>query len=480
MFADSGGAHAHRLLTDQRARLWLALLLATHVFAVVCSRGYFQFDEHYQVLEFIQWKLGLVRAADMPWELGERMRPWLHALPFYPLEWFAQRALGWSPFVKTTCHRAFVAALALYVMLRRARRDPAQLPLYATCFFFPFLDARISAEVIGGWLFALGDVLDEEQAGSPSRRAVFACGLVFGLAAVIRLHVLACVLGVFLQHVLRGDLRRCGLLIAGLLSAFALGAACDRWGYGTFTFVPWNYVYQNIVLGKSVRFGSGASPFYWYVPALLRATLYVPGALLLVAMLWQWLRRPASRLTWITLPFVLLHCAVAHKELRYLFPLAPLAPALLLGLWRDVRGVRFCRMFAAGWFALNLPLLAPAALHDANPEISLYAALHAQRQPSDRTLHYVNDTDPLGPWRLYPSYYVRDLGLGARRAAAPRAPVHGLLMVDHPAAYAELRRDARCQLVASRYPPYVLEHWPAWLPPQRGPWIKLWSLWRCP
>jgi hypothetical protein len=163
-----------------------------------------------------------------------------------------------------------------------------------------------------------------------------------------------------------------------------------------------------------------------------------------------------------------------------LFPLAPLAPLLLLGLWRDVRSWAPARALGAACMSLNLLLLWPAALHDADPEVSLYAALHAHKQPDERTLSYVDVTNPLGPWHLYPSYYVSTLGLRAQRATSLHAPVHGLLAVAGPAAYSELQRAGSCQLVASRYPSALLERWPSWLAPDRGPWFKLWSLWRCP
>lgn len=462
-------------------RLWLGLLLATHALAVLCSRGYFQFDEHYQVLELIQWKLGLTRAADMPWELGARMRPWLHPLLFYPLEWLSLHALELTPLLKTTVHRLLVAALALYVMLRRARREPAQLALYATWFFYPFLDVRMSSEAIGGWLFALGETLDEEQEQTRAGGlAAVGCGLMLGLAAVIRLHVLACFAGLLVYHARRAELRRCALLSAGVLGAFAIGVICDAWGYGAFTFVPWNYVNENILLGKAVRFGSGASAWYWYLPALLRGTLYVPGLALIAALVCQWARKPLSRLSLITWPFVLLHVAVSHKELRYLFPLAPFAPALLLSLWRALCGWRAARVAAVGCMAINLLLLLPAALHDADPEVSLYAALDAHKAPAERALSFVSDTNPLGPWHLHPSYYVDRLGLTGARAPSVHARVHGLLSVDGPDAYRALRAANRCELLASRYPAWLIARWPGWLPANHGPWFKLWSLWRCP
>jgi phosphatidylinositol glycan class B len=41
----------------------------------------------------------------------------------------------------------------------------------------------------------------------------------------------------------------------------------------------------------------------------------------------MWLRNPRHAITWATLPFVLAHVAIAHKEARFLFPLAILATA---------------------------------------------------------------------------------------------------------------------------------------------------------
>jgi phosphatidylinositol glycan class B len=455
-----------------------ALLLSTHLLSVLFSRGYFQFDEHYQVLEFIQWKLGLIASAQMPWELETRMRPWLHPLLFFPLEWLSDRALGWSPFIKTTLHRGCVAAFVLCVIARRTRRRPQLLALYASLFFFPFIDVRISAEVIGGWLFALGYALDDERGASPRPLWSFGCGFLFGLAAVIRFHVLALLFGLLLFHLRKRELRRCVWLGLGVLPALGLGVLCDRWGYGAFTYAPWNYVYQNIVLGKAVHFGSGASPWYWYLRALLEKTCYLPGAVFIAALGWQWLRRPLDKLSFISVPFVLLHVAVAHKELRFLFPLAPFVPDLVLGLWQDVRTFRPARYFGILFIALNLILLTPAALHDADADVGLYAALYANPPAPGSVLHYVNNTNPISPYHLHPSYYLGTLGLEARPLNPARKPGHGLSFFDGEPAYAALRDEARCDLVASRYPRFVLDHWPSWLPPK--PWLKLWSLWRCP
>ncbi|HEY2735427.1 MAG TPA: hypothetical protein VGI70_15625 [Polyangiales bacterium] len=462
-------------MRNKNVACW-ALLLLTHASAVLFSRGYFQFDEHYQVLEFIQWKLGAIATLDMPWELRARMRPWLHPLLFFPLEWLSHRWLGWSPFVKTTLHRACVAALALFAISRRTKRRPALLGLYACLFYFPFLDVRMSAEVIGGWLFALADALEEEERQSRPA-AEFARAVLFGLAAVIRLQVLAMWFGSWLFHLRQREFQRCFWLAFGLLTAFGLAALCDRWGYGAFSFVPWNYVYENLVLGKAVRFGSGASPWFGYITALLEKTGYLPGAIFLAALVWQWLRRPLDKLSFISAPFVFLHVAVAHKELRFLFPLAPFMPQMIFDLWRDVRRLLVARYIAGAFVAANLVLLAPAALHDADSDVGLYAALYEYPVTTSNVLQYVKNTNPLRPYGLHPSYYV-DPSLRARPLRSARKPWHGLLMFDDVPAFAAMRAEARCLLVASRYPSFILDRWPRWL--ERGRWLNLWSLWRCP
>jgi len=463
-----------------RAAAAWGLLLTSHALAVVFSRGYMQMDEHFQVLEFLQWKFGAIASADMPWELPTRMRPWLHVFLFYPLEWFSRHMLELSPFLRTTLHRGCVATLALIAIRCLTRRHPEQLGMFATLFFLPLFDVRLSAEVIGGYLFAIGYALDEalDPAAPRATRRLLGLGFLFGIAVVIRLMVAAMFAGLVLFHLRRREWKRSLLLLPGVVAAQALGVLCDRIGYGELTWVPWNYFEQNILRGNAVHFGS--APYYAYASMLLEQSGYIPGAVLLAALFFHWLRRPLDRVTYVTLPFVVLHACIAHKELRYLFPIAPFVPALLRTLWEAIARFWIARPLARVFVALNLVLMLPASLHDANAYIGLYAALfeHAPAEPS--VLHYKNSTDPLRPWSLRPSYYVDQLALSSQPLPRERAHWHGLVMVEFLDDYRELRRDRRCELLASRYPRALLDAWPNWLPERHAPWLKLWSLWQCP
>src|SRR4029077_19224886 len=104
------------------------------------------------------------------------------------------------------------------------------------------------------------------------------------------------------------------------------------------------------------------------------------------------------------------------------------------------------------YLGLNLVLMLPAVLHDGNAYVGLYAALfeHAPEQPS--VLYYKNNTDPLRPWGLRPSYYLEWLALQSRPLPRKHARWHGLVMVDTVADYRELADERRCTWLASRYP----------------------------
>jgi phosphatidylinositol glycan class B len=135
-------------------------------------------------------------------------------------------------------------------------------------------------------------------------------------------------LGLFAWLAVIARIRISGLLafVGGGVAALFIGALADRWGYGAWVFPPWNYFHVNIVQGVAAT-QFGREPFFAYF-YLLPAQLYFAITLVLMAgMIAMWLRNPRHPLSWATLPFVILHVLVAHKEARFLFPLAIVATA---------------------------------------------------------------------------------------------------------------------------------------------------------
>jgi len=454
--------------------LWVILVI-THLAAALFSRGYYHFDEHFQVLEFLQWKLGRTPTEAMPWELTEAMRPWTHPLLFYPLEWASHHFLSLSPFTKTALHRLVPALLAL-LAIHRLQRDKSSglLFLYTILFFLPFLDARISSEIIGGETLALAFAWDERPQGRFKGHVVV--GALLGLASVIRFHLWIMVGGLALFHVLQQDFRRVGGLALGATAVLVLAVFIDRWGYNTWTFVPWNYLHQNLLLHKSSQWG--ISPWYAYVTMLVVNTAYLPGIVILVALLWQWWKRPLSKLTLMTVPFVAIHLVVGHKELRFLFPMVYFLPLCLFALWEDTKDIRAAKSIAYVFITLDLLLLIPTSLHDANPYIGLYQILRDNPRLHGATLCYQGE-NPLRPGNLAISYYLGDLGLQATRLPEDKIP-SGLVIMDRLGAYLQLRDEARCQLLGQRYSAWAINALANMSQAKPRARLKMWSLWSCP
>jgi len=65
---------------DRALRQSLLLLAAVTLVTAWFSITFYFPDEHYQVLEFVSYKLGITRSSDLPWEFSARIRPW-HILP---------------------------------------------------------------------------------------------------------------------------------------------------------------------------------------------------------------------------------------------------------------------------------------------------------------------------------------------------------------------------------------------------------------
>ena len=339
---------------------WSAVSLLLIGLAAYFSYGFYQFDEHYQVVEFAGFKLGKTPESELAWEYRAEIRPWLQPGMYYVAA-KGLTAIGVeNPFMLATAFRAIsglfgwsaVVALMLSanVLFGAGRRRRLAVVLLATLWLIPYLAVRTSGESLGGDFLAigiaallLGSTADERQPSDVRNRrrflpaAALLAGICFGLAFEFRFQIAFAVLGVmgWMVYTSADSVRRRAvniiLLSLGVLAIVALGTLVDRWGYGRWTVVPWNYFHTDVVEGRPSL--DGTDPPWAYVAKLI-ATPVAPITLLwIVAMVVTWLRHPRHVVTWTTLPFFVVHSLVPHKELRYLFPLTLVATlAFVVGL----------------------------------------------------------------------------------------------------------------------------------------------------
>lgn len=335
---------------------WNGRLVRGHlaaVFVVTCVTAYFSYayfhpDEYFQVIEYARSKLGFLDPTLLPWEHTQRMRPWMQPFAY----WLVGRTFGITDvFVFAFVCRlltglANLAALAAFLQTTlpwQPTADEKRLHLrIVTCLgFLPYLYVRTSSESgsMAALTLAFALLLDGALPTTDGRKWTVPAlervwpplvgGLLCGLAFECRFQTAFFALGLmaWLRFVGRSSWGALGKMAAGGLVAVGIGALVDRWGYGVWTFPPWTYFQANLLEGAASLFGSDPPlAYFWMLPANLFAPIVL--ALLFLALL-AWLRCPRHPITWVTLPFFVLHSLISHKEERFLFPIAVVSTALV-------------------------------------------------------------------------------------------------------------------------------------------------------
>jgi phosphatidylinositol glycan class B len=452
---------------DRVLRRSLLILTAVMILTAWFSVTFYFPDEHYQVLEFMGHKLGITPASELPWEYEARIRPWFQPLLYFlivsPLRAVGLHDMFTLVFLLRLATGLFsVAALAVFA---RAILDTIEgeaekrafvryLPFFG---FLPYLFVRTSSETLSAAFFALG--LAALLRGK-SIKLLALSGLLCGLAFEARYQTAMLGLGLFAWLAIVARVRISGLLAfaGGGVVALAIGALVDRWGYGAWVFPPWNYFHVNIVQGVAAS-QFGREPFFAYF-YLLPAQLFFAITLVVMAgMIAMWLRNPRHPLTWATLPFVLLHVLVAHKEARFLFPLAVVATAFpVLGFspslprWRDVfaRIWRWKDSIAAKLVAgISVAGMIYFALYPFGVRPHMPMAQYLYRQPPGLVYSFGES------FRSYPLYRPTNYQTEKLRDSAQfeqlldQGPV--LLMSGVPVPRG-LPQDARATLIYSEFP----------------------------
>ena len=87
--------------------------------------------------------------------------------------------------------------------------------------------------------------------------------------------------------------------------------------YGNRVLTPLNYFYSNIILHKAE--GYGINPWWFYFTEFYSKALPPLSVVLLILFAAGITKNLKKPLVWVILAFILMHCFIAHKELRFLF-----------------------------------------------------------------------------------------------------------------------------------------------------------------
>jgi len=464
--------------------------LILHIVAAFFSSGFHKFDEHFQIIEFLNYKLGGIAGNELAWEFREHIRPWFQVFTYWvTIQPFKLLGVE-NPFFLAFFLRLISSLFGWYstnqlwpLIDRWFKSDKNKIWAFALmhfCWFAPYILTRASAESFSISFFALGlSWLLTKQ----SSLWMILSGLAFGLAYQSRFHSalpVACVwIGLLVTKQL--EVKKLVLCAVGVLIGFGSGFLFDYWGYGIWSFSLWHFYRTNFLEGIMAHVQH--YPWYYYLRwSFLRGI--VPVSLpLIIASLCFWIKKPKHVLTWATLPLFIFHSMVGHKELRYVFPVIIFSPLMLM-MMIEAYQEKVDQMLTRKWvrgltktiISINIIVLFFVSFKPANVSVPFYQYVWG----SKITKMYVRDEDPFSMLGLPIKFYrpknletiifrdFSEIPIGVMASDRYIFVRSGEDMIN-------LASDQNCELLYSTYPRWLLKfNYSNWISRSR-----VWSLFNC-
>ncbi|MBA3829997.1 MAG: hypothetical protein H0X33_13735 [Taibaiella sp.] len=322
-----------RALLTSPYRKWILLGLAVQVVAAWFSVGYHHPDEHFQILEFCNYKLGFSPASDLPWEYAAKCRSAVMPFLVYLLSKGFLLLHVFDPFVVAFTLRLLmgiatwaISCQLISIFLPEFATQKGK-HIYVVCsmllWYVPYIGVRFSSENFAGLLF-FASIIMLLRSGNVSLKkkapVLLLIGLLLGIAVFVRLQMAFAVigLGVWLIFIKKYTWREILMMVPGAAIAVALCILADYWMYGVITLTPLNYYTVNIV--QNVAANWGVFPWWYYVWLFLQSAV-IPISIALLLLFFTGVRkRPLHLFSLVCILFLIGHSLVGHKEMRFLFP----------------------------------------------------------------------------------------------------------------------------------------------------------------
>lgn len=295
------------------------------------SIGYFHPDEHFQIIEFAEYKANNSTESSLPWEYQANIRPAFQPFLAFSLISFI-RFLGLNESFLIAfiirLFQSFLSIVSIFLFLNvYVKKSELNKYLFYTYFlwFIPFLSVRFSSEILAASLFLI--VLYNLKKLEPN---YFVAGILAGFSFQARFQLGFMIAGLIIWIILyaKPGNKRIFNFFSGITITFIVAIILDYWLYGKFTFPPYNYLFSNILENKAA--GWGTESWYWYFEKTIINTLPFFGIIIIPLLFYYFIKNLKSELTFSIIPFLLIHIIVGHKEFRFLFPIAFIIPFIII------------------------------------------------------------------------------------------------------------------------------------------------------
>ncbi len=415
-------------LSLKTALIFISLIVFT--ITAYYSVGFFQADEHFQIIEFAGIKEGWNNINDGVWEYHTQIRSTLQPTIAYGLISLFKAFGITDPYILSFILRevsGLMLILALVFFHRNTQRfiQSRKHPQYNNLlkylylgfllliWYIPYLGVRFSSETWSAifLLFAMGCFCSENK----TRRTYLLTGLFFGISFLFRFQIAFALVGFGIHHLIFGTqkLKTSLLMIGGFLFAVLIGALIDCWFYSEWVFTPWNY-FWTFFKDDSANPTFGHLPWDYYLNRMFHLPTKLIGTLIFLSLAAALIFRGKSVFIWMVLVFIIVHTLIGHKEERFLFPIVFFFPFFfiqLFGLLIDaipkkisLTLISFCSLGILTTSMVGIPILATTSAGLGRNGITRFIHENYQGRPVNLiAMPYAN---PYAPWFLNERFYL--------------------------------------------------------------------------
>ncbi len=404
----------------------LTLAAVVYITTAFNSHGFYHADEHYQIIEFAGLKLGTHSPNELAWEFKAQIRPTLQpVICFLFFKVFEISNIN-NPYNQVFLLRLLSAIFAIIVIFYFVqntkifiKNESVKIAYYLLSFFLwfiPIISIRFSSETWSGLLFILSLTIFIND--SNNKTTPFIIGLLFGISFLFRFQIAFAIFGfglwlIFINHSVLKYLLKIGISFCTIVF---LGLLLDSWFYGEFVFTPWNYFYKNIIEGAASGFGT--SPWYFYFVKILCYPSYFIGIPIILSFIILFITKPRHYILWISIPFIIGHSIISHKEERFLFPLVYFIPLMLLESYLVINNLITNRLSKSilNYFLLvtfvvvnTIGIIAMGQKSAGIGRMEITKYIHDNYGSEKINLVFCSWSNPYNPWHSLPAkFYLED------------------------------------------------------------------------
>lgn len=332
------------------------------IYCIECisSEGFFHPDEHFQIVEFAKWKMGESTPSSMAWELPAHIRPSLQPCLCMLMLYMCHICGLDNPFVQANVLRALSMLLSVTAMTmfyrgnkNTIRNEYRGMYLFMSflLWFLPAINVRFSSETLSGSFLLMSLSIVLKLKDTPERSDII-LGFLLGLSFALRYQVVFAYIGLMLWALFFKNycMRKYAFILLGFAVIILACTVLDSWFYGEWVFAPYNYFKVNILDGVAASFGK--MPWYSYLEMIFERPTILVGCIIIVSLVLAvtcHYRHPA---VWCIVTFLIGHSMIAHKELRFIFPIVNILPLLIIWSMEKLLVNRALRISAISIFLM--------------------------------------------------------------------------------------------------------------------------------